>query len=263
MQNPNRSLATSGHKAKAEVKTSDMKGLSEDDRPTPEDPYGIAKYAFELDLHAAKELFGLDFVVFRPHNVYGPHQNMFDKYRNVVGIFINQIFHGQPMTVFGTGDQVRAFSYIDDVAPPIARGPLVPSARNQVFNVGADKPYTVNELASEIADAMGSPGHPRDIQPARMEVEVAVSNHDKVKRFFPLAASLDLKAGLKKTVRWYNEQGKLFRPVEFESVEVIEQMPPSWLRDDLQETAVCKGSRVKTEAIEADQGLAQDLSQEL
>ena len=71
----------------------------------------------------------MDYVVFRPHNVYGPHQNMFDKYRNVVGIFINQIHHGEPMTVFGNGEQVRAFSYIDDVAPVIARGPLVQSAR--------------------------------------------------------------------------------------------------------------------------------------
>eukprot|EP00434_Breviolum_minutum_P020863 symbB.v1.2.018403.t2/scaffold1435.1/size118962/8 len=124
--------------------------LKEEDRPTPEDPYGIAKYAFELDLHAAKELFGIDFVIFRPHNVYGPHQNMFDKYRNVVGIFINQIFHGQPMTIFGNGEQVRAFSYIDDVAPIIARGPLNLRARNEIFNVGADVPYTVNEWQSPI-----------------------------------------------------------------------------------------------------------------
>eukprot|EP00441_Pelagodinium_beii_P038306 CAMPEP_0197626310 /NCGR_PEP_ID=MMETSP1338-20131121/5339_1 /TAXON_ID=43686 ORGANISM="Pelagodinium beii, Strain RCC1491" /NCGR_SAMPLE_ID=MMETSP1338 /ASSEMBLY_ACC=CAM_ASM_000754 /LENGTH=424 /DNA_ID=CAMNT_0043196843 /DNA_START=33 /DNA_END=1307 /DNA_ORIENTATION=+ len=253
MQNPNRSLSTSGHKPKEDAKSSDVKGLSEKDRPTPEDPYGIAKYAFELDLHAARELFGLDFVVFRPHNVYGPHQNMFDKYRNVAGIFINQIFHGQPMTVFGSGEQVRAFSYIDDVAPPIARGPLVPRARNEIFNVGADQPYTVNELADAIAEAMGSPGHPRDLQPARMEVEVAVSNHDKVKEYFPASEPIALKQGLQKTVEWYKDQGKLFRPVEFASVEIMEQMPPSWVRPDLTETAVCKGSRVQTEAIDADQ----------
>ncbi|CAE7491295.1 unnamed protein product, partial [Symbiodinium sp. KB8] len=124
MQNPNRSLTTSGRR-KQSLKSP---GLHEEDRPTPEDPYGIAKYAFELDLHAARELFGIDFVIFRPHNVYGPHQNMFDKYRNVVGIFINQIFHRLPMTIFGSGEQIRAFSYVDDVAPIIARGPLVPKA---------------------------------------------------------------------------------------------------------------------------------------
>lgn len=245
MQNPNRSLATSGHKPKT-----GSKGLTESDPPTPEDPYGIAKFAFELDLRAAKELFGLDFVVFRPHNVYGPHQNMFDRYRNVVGIFINQIFHQQPMTIFGTGDQVRAFSYIDDVAPQIARGPLVPAARNEIFNVGADTPHTVNELADAIALAMGSPGHPIDMQPARMEVEVAVSNHDKVKEYFPAAEPISLQEGLRRTVKWYKTRGKLFRPVEFASVEVIAQMPPSWLREDLEEAAVCQGSRVQTEAME-------------
>ncbi|CAK9041612.1 unnamed protein product [Durusdinium trenchii] len=141
MQNPNRSLSTSGHKA-----LHHQQGLKEEDRPTPEDPYGIAKFAFELDLQAAKELFGIDFVIFRPHNVYGPHQNMFDKYRNVVGIFINQIFHGQPLTIFGSGEQLRAFSYIDDVAPILARGPLQHRARNEIFNVGADVAYSVARL---------------------------------------------------------------------------------------------------------------------
>lgn len=257
MQNPNRSLSTSGHKPKT---TEEIKGLSETDQPTPEDPYGIAKYAFELDLHSAHELFGIDFVVFRPHNVYGPHQNMFDKYRNVVGIFINQIFHGLPMTIFGSGEQVRAFSYIDDVAPPIARGPLVARARNQIFNVGGDKPYTVNELATSISNAMGVSEHPINRQPARMEVEVAVSTHDKVKDYFPAAEAATLDVGLKWTVDWYKDQGKLFQPVEFASVEVIERMPPSWVRADLQETAVCQGSRVKTEAIEHDALEEQTLS---
>jgi UDP-glucose 4-epimerase len=249
MQNPNRSLATSGHKPKA---SAEVKGLTESDAPTPEDPYGIAKYAFELDLHAANGLFGMDYVVFRPHNVYGPHQNMFDKYRNVVGIFINQIHHGLPMTVFGEGEQVRAFSYIDDVAPVIARGPLVPSARNQVFNVGADRPYTVNQLVSEVSKAMASPEHPIDYQPARMEVEVAVSTHDKVKEYFQPPEPLALDEGLKRTVAWYKSKGKFFQPVEFESVEVLSQMPPSWVRQDLTETATCEGSRVRTEAIEED-----------
>merc|ERR1719486_1348158 len=99
---------------------------------------------------------------------------MFDKYRNVVGIFVNQISRGVPLTVFGDGEQIRAFSYIDDVAPVIARGPLVPKARNEIFNVGGDKPYTVNELSKAVSKAMGSPDHPVDKQPARMEVEVAV-----------------------------------------------------------------------------------------
>src|ERR1700741_4410465 len=94
--------------------------------PMPEDPYGIAKYAIEMDLKSAHELFGLNYVIFRPHNVYGEFQNIGDKYRNVVGIFMNQILQGKPLTIFGDGLQQRAFSYIDDVAPVIARAAAEP-----------------------------------------------------------------------------------------------------------------------------------------
>ena len=93
--------------------------MTEEAVPQPEDPYGIAKYAVELDLKEAHEMFGLNYIVFRPHNVYGENQNLGDRYRNVIGIFMNQIMQGRPMTIFGDGKQTRAFSYIDDVAPVI------------------------------------------------------------------------------------------------------------------------------------------------
>ena len=130
--------------------------MTEDAVPQPEDPYGIAKYAVELDLKESHEMFGLNHVIFRPHNVYGEFQNIGDRYRNVIGIFMNQIMQGQPMTIFGDGRQTRAFSYIDDVAPVIAASIARPESYNQVFNVGADKPYSVNELATVVAKAMGA-----------------------------------------------------------------------------------------------------------
>ena len=77
--------------------------MTEDLTPQPEDPYGVAKYAVELDLRAAHEMFGLEYTIFRPHNVYGEHQNIGDRYRNVVGIFMNQLMQGEPMTIFGDG----------------------------------------------------------------------------------------------------------------------------------------------------------------
>src|SRR5216110_342358 len=84
--------------------------MTEDTTPTPEDPYGISKYAVELDLRSAHEMFGLNYIVFRPHNVYGENQNIGDKYRNVIGIFMNQIMQGRKLTIFGDGSQTRAFS---------------------------------------------------------------------------------------------------------------------------------------------------------
>ena len=119
--------------------------------PEPEDPYGISKYAVELDLAAAHNMFDLDYTVFRPHNVYGERQNIADRYRNVIGIFMNNVLQEKPMPVFGDGLQTRAFSHIVDVAPVISRSPVVPASANEVYNIGADTPYTILELASEIA----------------------------------------------------------------------------------------------------------------
>ncbi|KAF4691599.1 hypothetical protein FOZ60_015178 [Perkinsus olseni] len=192
------------------------------------------EYAFEMDLRAAHDMWGINFVVFRPHNVYGPHQNM---YRNVVGIFVNQIIHGKPLTIFGDGQQLRAFSYIDDVAPIISRAPLVKAAHNEVFNIGADTPYNINRLATEISRAMGKPDHPS-------QVVNAVASHEKVRRIFAPPETVDLVTGLQRTVEWYNVVGASFTPVEFESVEVIDKMPPSWIRPGLAERPACQGTRV-------------------
>jgi UDP-glucose 4-epimerase len=114
--------------------------MAEETVPLPEDPYGVAKYSVELDLKAAHEMFGLNHVIFRPHNVYGEHQNIADRYRNVIGIFMNQIMRGEPMTIFGDGGQKRAFSYIKDVAPAIAAAAETPAAYNVTYNIGAGSP---------------------------------------------------------------------------------------------------------------------------
>src|SRR5438270_226586 len=143
--------------------------------PHPEDPYGIAKYAVELDLASAQRMFGLNYIVFRPHNVYGEHQNIGDPYRNVIGIFMNQIMKGEPLSVFGDGEQTRAFSYISDVAPVIAAAPFRGTGIGETFNVGADVPYTVNYLASVVREAMGVPDHDIVHHPARSEVKHAFS----------------------------------------------------------------------------------------
>jgi UDP-glucose 4-epimerase len=143
--------------------------MREDLVPSPEDSYGVAKYAVELDLKSSHEMFGLDYVIFRPHNVYGERQNTGDKYRNVIGIFMNQILRGESLTVFGDGEQERAFSYVGDIAPIIAESATLDAARNEVFNVGADTVSTVNVLAKEVMNAMGSTA-PINYLPARNEV---------------------------------------------------------------------------------------------
>merc|ERR1719149_323821 len=78
-----------------------------------------------------------------------------------------------------------------------------------------------------------------------MEVDTAVSNHQKAKDHFRTGETVGLTEGLRRTVEWYRATGKFFQPVEFQSVEVKKNMPPSWLRRDLKETAVCEGSRIR------------------
>src|SRR5205814_1921574 len=157
--------------------------MTEDHVPGPEDSYGIAKYAVEMELRACRDLFGLNYVVFRPHNVFGPRQNIGDRYRNVVGIFMNQILQGRSMTVFGDGAQTRAFSYIDDVAPLMAEAIDTPAAWNETFNVGADQPYSLLQMANAVADAMGVTPSVEHLE-ARHEVQHAHSSHEKVRRIF-------------------------------------------------------------------------------
>jgi UDP-glucose 4-epimerase len=206
--------------------------MTEDLVPRPEDPYGIAKYAVELDLRAAHEMFGLEYVIFRPHNVYGEYQNIADKYRNVVGIFMNQALQGRPLYIFGDGSQTRAFSYIDDVAPAIAQAPLVPAARSEVFNVGADTPVRVLDLAHEVSRAFGVEPKLAHL-PARNEVEHAWATHEKLRACFPdLPEPMALRDGIGRMADWVKRTGPS-EPVEFEGVEVTRRLPPSWSRRDV------------------------------
>ncbi len=221
------------HKVKCFVFTSSIavygKGqlpMTEEMTPVPEDPYGVSKYAVELDLKAAHEMFGLNYVVFRPHNVYGENQNIGDKYRNVIGIFMNQIMQGRPLTVFGDGEQTRAFSYIDDVAIPIARCVSIPAALNQVFNVGADKPYTVNELAKVVGDEFGVKPDINYLT-ARNEVMHAYSDHSKAHRIFGDPTGIDLKEGIKRMAAWAKKVGAR-QSKEFDNIEITEKLPDGW-----------------------------------
>ena len=195
--------------------------------PQPEDPYGIAKYAVELDLQAAAHQFGLRSVIFRPHNVYGPHQNLGDPYRNVIGIFMNQIMQGLPVTIFGDGRQTRAFSAIDDVAPVIASAIDVPDCVGRVFNIGADTPVSINALAAGVMAAMGKIVPIRYL-PARNEVQDAFADHDLVRKIFNLTdPPVGLETGLAEMASWACKAGpRQGKP--FGSLEVGKGLPPSW-----------------------------------
>jgi UDP-glucose 4-epimerase len=201
--------------------------MTEETPAHPEDSYGVAKLAVEQELKICREMFGLEYIVFRPHNVYGERQNIGDKYRNVVGIFMNQILQGKPMSIFGDGTQSRAFSYIGDMAPVMAEAIDVPGARNQVFNIGADTPYSVNALAEAVARAMGAAPDVRHL-PARNEVWHAYSSHEKVRRVFGDRPLATLDEGLARMAEWVRAHGARSSQ-EFENIEVMKNFPKAWL----------------------------------
>ena len=225
--------ASVNHKVKCFVFTSSIavygKGqlpMTESLVPMPEDPYGVSKYAVELDLKAAHEMFGLNYVVFRPHNVYGENQNIGDKYRNVIGIFMNQIMQGKKLTIFGDGSQTRAFSYIDDVAIPIAKCVNVPTSYNEVFNVGADKPYTVNELAEVVCADFGVASSINYLS-ARNEVMHAYSDHAKASKVFGTSKSISLQEGIARMAAWARKVGARQSKI-FDNIEIAEKLPDGW-----------------------------------
>ncbi len=202
--------------------------MREDLVPAPEDPYGVSKYAVELDLKAAHEMFGLNHIIFRPHNVYGEKQNIWDKYRNVIGIFIRKALKGEPLTIFGDGKQTRAFTYIKDVAPLIAKSPEIKEAYNEVFNIGAHQPYTVKELAEHVKRIIESPSEVQYLPP-RNEVMHAHSDHKKLKKFFRYEPQYDLVYGLKNMIEWVKKEKKRTTKI-FKNLETTKNIPAIWMK---------------------------------
>jgi UDP-glucose 4-epimerase len=203
--------------------------MREDMTPQPEDPYGVAKYAVELELKVSHEMFGLDYVIFRPHNVYGEFQNLGDKYRNVVGIFMNQLMQGKQLTVFGDGSQTRAFTYIGDIAPIIADCVYKKECYGEIYNIGADKEYSVKELAEEVMNAMDIKNELRHLD-ARNEVLHAHADHSKIKQVYGEYSKTSLADGLKKMAVWAKETG-IQKSEKFKNIEITEKLPPLWLED--------------------------------
>lgn len=207
--------------------------LTESSPMTPEDPYGVAKYAVELDLRAAWHMFNLPFIIFRPHNVYGPRQNIADKFRNAVGIFMNQIMRSENLTIFGSGGQTRGFSYIQDVAAVIASSVAFPRSFNDSYFVGSDRHYSIIDLAHHVIRAM-SRGE-RDSSwsiginhlDRRNEVEHAYASHRKLKCAFNYEPKVGLTEGLRKTAEFVKLHGSA-KQTGYRNIEVRQNMPPSW-----------------------------------
>jgi UDP-glucose 4-epimerase len=149
--------------------------------PVPVDSYGIAKYSVEQDLVSACDQFNLKYNIIRPHNVLGIYQNIWDKYRNVIGIFIRKALKNENLSIYGDGSQTRAFSDIKYYMLPFEK--LIDGFDNQTYNIGADKYYTIKEVAEKviiIAEKYGYKSGIEYLEP-RHEVKHAHCDHTKAR----------------------------------------------------------------------------------
>ena len=196
--------------------------FTEDKRPQPIDPYGMAKYAVECDLKMASKQFGLRYNIVRPHNVLGKYQNIWDRYRNVIGIFIRKTLNGIPILVYGDGEQTRAFSDIQYYMEPFDL--LHDNFDGEIFNIGADKFFTLNKVAETVQSIGKKYGYDVPIEHAegRHEVKHAYCNHDKAKTMLGFRDNTKLEELIEDMFVWaMNQPNRKVKDFEYEITDGI------------------------------------------
>ena len=182
-------------------------GIFEENQiPKPIDPYGVAKYACEMDIQIAGEQHDLDWCIIRPHNVYGIKQNIWDTYRNVLGIWMFQHMNGEPMTIFGDGNQTRAFSYIDDSLEPLWKSAILPEASKQIINLGGIEEYSINHANKILKEVIGA--GEVIYKEARHEVKHSIPTYQKSVNILGFEHKTNLKEGLTNMWDWAQTQPK-------------------------------------------------------
>ena len=201
--------------------------FTEDLLQSPIDPYGIAKYAVEMDIMQAGEQFGLLYNIVRPHNVLGIYQNIWDKYRNVIGIFIKKALNDEPIFVYGDGEQTRAFSDIQYYMEPFEK--LISQHNGEIFNIGADKYFTINEVANIVKD-IAKEKLGKDViiehKEPRHEVKHAYSDHKKAKELLDFEDKTDLYTLIDNMFTW--AIGQPTRETKLMDYEVSEGIYEYW-----------------------------------
>ena len=179
--------------------------FDEDMKQAPIDPYAVAKYAVEMDLDIASKQHGLNYTIVRPHNFYGINQNIWDKYRNVLGIWMYQILNKQNPTIFGDGTQMRAFSYVDDSVLPFWNASQNEDCIGEIINLGGIKEYSINEACNVLINVTGHNFKPVYLEP-RHETKYAWSTWDKSVKLLDFKHKVDLEEGLTKMWEWAQKQ---------------------------------------------------------
>lgn len=179
--------------------------------PAPEDIYGIAKAAMEKATAILSRVHGFEYVIVRPHNVYGPRQNIADPYRNVIGIFINRLLQNKGYYIYGDGEQKRAFTYVDDFTPYMAATGFASQCAGETINLGPRQEYTINAMSDALLRLFYD-GQEPEIEPIYVpmrpqEVREAYCTVDKAERLLGYQVTVDLEEGMRRMLAWARELG--------------------------------------------------------
>lgn len=197
----------------------------------PVDIYAVAKTAVEQSTEILSRVHGIEYVILRPHNVYGPRQVMHDPYRNVVAIFMNRCLKGDPFYIYGDGEQKRAFSYVGDVVPAIARAGWLP-VEGEIFNVGPTEEYTINQLAAEVRKNF--PGCPKPLYvPDRpLEVKDAWCTNKKAIKQLGYETTTSFPEGIALMAKWAKHKGYQ-RPHYLRRLDIENRLIPNTWKHQL------------------------------
>lgn len=199
----------------------------------PDDVYGVTKSSMEDVTDILSKVHGFAYTIIRPHNVYGPRQNLTDPYRNVVGIFLNCLLHNKNYFIYGKGEQRRSFTYIDDLVPYMAAAGFNDKCNREAINIGPEQEHTVNELSNIILKVWFADGKvPKNLLPKYLplrplEVVNAYCTNIKAKNLLGYKTKISLEEGIARTITWAKSMGpQKFRysPLELETGNV----PLTW-----------------------------------
>lgn len=194
----------------------------------PDDPYGCAKAYCERMLEIFCNAFGLKYVIIRPHNIYGPRQNILDPYRNVLCIWINRVMNKKPPYIYGDGNQTRAFSYIEDITPALANAGFFKKAENHIINLGSDEIVTINKACRTVLEIMNSDIEPVHTEERPCEVKYAYSTTGKSEKLLDYKTNHRFKEGVEKMVEWARKIGPQ-KPTYTLPLEITKRAPSVWL----------------------------------
>jgi UDP-glucose 4-epimerase len=188
------SSSTSVYGSSLELPTSESTPLD------PISPYGVAKLAAERYCISFSRVYhSFETVVLRYFNVFGPRQTPHSQYAGVVPLFIAAIDAGEPITVYGDGEQSRDFTYVGNVVDATIRAAEAEGVSGRVFNIGAASPATVNQLAETIGTILGKPIERRFEPPRAGDIRDSWADITAAREALGYEPHVDLTSGLELT----------------------------------------------------------------